>query len=106
MSQREQIEAKIKEVFTSEQSATRLSNRLFSESGLFMQLAMTTQDSLAEIAKSELWQAARQRVGELQQIEEEVLCEAAEFIRKRLPYANYRIRFEPIDASSEETRLG
>jgi hypothetical protein len=105
MTQREQIEAKIKDVLAAEQGAARLNNQLFSQGGLFMQLAQTREE-LAQIAKSELWKTARERVVELQRIEEEVLCEAAEFIRKRLPHANYRIRYEPIDASSQETRLG
>jgi hypothetical protein len=72
MTDRERIEAQIRQVITAEGSAATLSEKLFSPTGLFGVLAPTEAER-HEIVRSELFRKAQTRFRELQ------LAEAAAY---------------------------
>ena len=97
MTEREAIEAEIRATLTAELDAVALSNRLFGQfTGLFPRLGQLVDDRQA-IVRSDLWREAQTKLRELQSLKSEVLRELAELVSRRLPYARYRIRLEPID---------
>ena len=74
MSTRDEVEAEIRQIIATESSAITLSNKLFSPSGLFNQLAQYEPDRRAVI-RLPLFKQAQDRVWELQR------QEIAEFVQ-------------------------
>jgi hypothetical protein len=68
MTQREEIERRIREALASETSALALSEKLFRPDGLFAQLAPTEEDRRA-LAQTGLFQEAQHRLSDLQRQE-------------------------------------
>jgi hypothetical protein len=68
MTEREQLEAEIRQLLVTETHAIRLSNKLFSPpDGLFSRIGLPlTPEQRREVAVSELFKAAQQRIQELE----------------------------------------
>lgn len=93
MIQREQIEQQIREVLATETRAVSFSNRLFSQGGLFSQLATTTEERRA-LVQTDLFREANRRLSVLQQQEAAVFVQAVEQVRNGLPDSGYRLKME------------
>jgi hypothetical protein len=94
MIEREQVEARIRQVMADEKSGISLSNKLFTPDGLFNQIAKTEEDR-RQVAQSPLFREAQRRVRELERLEIGELSRAADQLKSKLPGATYRIRIEP-----------
>jgi hypothetical protein len=68
MTTRDQVEAEIRKILTTETSAIRLSNALFTPGGLFSKLFVTPDEKKAVI-NSPLFDEANRRLSELQLLE-------------------------------------
>lgn len=102
MTDRENIEAKIREVIATETNAISLSNRLFAPGALFSQLASNREERQA-LVKTQLFRDAQRRLRELQEVEMAAFREATKLIGERLPYPNARIRFEVTEPPRENS---
>jgi hypothetical protein len=93
MTQREQIEEQIREVLATETRAIPFSNKLFSQGGLFSQLATTIEERRA-LVQSDLFKEANRRLSVLQQQEATVFAQAVEQVRDALSASGYRLKME------------
>jgi hypothetical protein len=96
MTEREQVEQRIREVLATEARAVPLSNQLFRPDGLFNQLARTEEECRA-VAQSPLFQQALRRLSELQQQESAEFSRAVAQLQPALPDEGYRLKLEPAD---------
>lgn len=91
MTQREQIEAEIWELLTTETRPTVLSNTLFDPGiGLFTRLA-TTEEERQELAKTELFRVVQARIRELEHRDAETFRESHRVAQERLPDTDLRL---------------
>lgn len=93
MTQREQVEQQIREILATETRAVPFSNKLFSQGGLFSQLAATIEERRA-LVQTDLFKEANQRLSVLQQQEATVFMQAVEGVRNALPGSGYRLKME------------
>ncbi len=70
-----------------------LSNRLFSQGGLFSQLAPTEEERRA-LVQSELFKQAQRRLSDLERKEAAVFKAAIEQVQAALPDSGYRLKME------------
>ncbi len=96
MTDRERIEPQIREVLAHEQHAIPLSNKLFSPSGLFNQLATTVAERRV-VAQSELFRQAQHRFTELQRKESADFARVVNQIEGTLGEVGCRIKFERVE---------
>jgi hypothetical protein len=93
MTEREQLEKQILDVLAAETQAIPLSNKLFSPSGLFNQLAATEEERRV-VARSALFQQAQRRLTELQRHEAAAFARAVEQTQSALPDQDYVLKLE------------
>ncbi|MBN9120896.1 MAG: hypothetical protein J0I06_17385 [Planctomycetes bacterium] len=101
MTEREQIEAEIRQLLATETRTTVLSNKLFQQgTGLFGKLAVT-EDERRALVRSELFREAQARVRELQYRDADALREAVKVLNEQLPDTDVRLSLDvPIRAAS------
>src|SRR5206468_1874971 len=93
--QRELIEQQIQEALAAETSAVSLSNRLFSQGGLFSRLAATEEERIV-IARSDLFREAQQRVMELRRREADEFARAVEYAQSNAPEDSFQFKLEDL----------
>jgi hypothetical protein len=98
MTDRDHLEAQIREAIAAETSAAALSEKLFSPSGLFNALA-PTQPEREVVVRSELFRQAQARFRELQQTEAAAFARAVEQAESALPHGGHRVKWEHIEVS-------
>ena len=101
MTEREQIEAEIRELLATETRAIVLSNKLFQQgTGLFARLG-TTEEERRAIIQNELFSTAQARVREIQYRDADALREAVEVLNEKLPDTDVRLSLDaPARAAS------
>lgn len=99
MTEREQIEAEIRELIRTESRTVTLSNKLFAPDGLFSRLA-STEDEQRIVGKSALFKEAQRRIRELENKDAAALRTASAQAHAQLPNADFRVRFEPIPSAT------
>jgi hypothetical protein len=95
MAVREQIEQQIREALATEAAAIPLSDRLFSPSGLFNQLASTEAERRL-VVQSPLFQEAQRRLSALQRKEAAEFELAVEQAQSALPGGEYLVKLEHV----------
>jgi hypothetical protein len=95
MADREQIEQQIREALATETAAIPLSDRLFSPSGLFNQLASTEAERRL-VVQSPLFQEAQRRLSALQRKEAAEFELAVEQAQSALPGGEYLVKLEHV----------
>jgi hypothetical protein len=98
MTDRERIEAQIRQVITAEGSAATLSEKLFSPNGLFNTLAPSDAERQA-IVRSELFRDAQARFRQLQISEGAVFARAVEEAGSAFPSTGHRMKLEHVELS-------
>jgi hypothetical protein len=93
MTKREQIEQQIRELLATESQALLLSDKLFSPSGLFSQLASTEQERRT-IARSTLFKEAQWRLTALQQAEAATFSRVVRQVQDSSPDGSVRFKIE------------
>jgi hypothetical protein len=98
MTDRERVEALIREALAAETSAAALSEKLFSPAGLFSALAPTEPERQA-VVRSELFKQAQARFRQLQQTEAAAFARAVEQAEAALPHGGHWVKWEHVEAS-------
>lgn len=96
MTEREQVEARIRQLMADEKSGMALSNKLFTPDGLFNRIAKTEEDR-RKMVQTPLFKEAQRRVHELERLEIAEFSRAADQLQAKLPGASYRISIESTD---------
>jgi hypothetical protein len=95
MTEKERIEAAIREVLTTGISAILVSNQLFRPGGLFSQLAATVEDR-REVSRSPLFEEAQRRLAELRHVEVVEFERTVEQAQATMPSREFLLRVEPV----------
>jgi hypothetical protein len=95
---RQRVEAQVREVLATETSAASLSDKLFSPTGLFNTLAPTESERRAVVG-TDLFRQAQTRFRELQQTEAAAFARAVEQADATFPSGGHRIKVEHLEVS-------
>lgn len=98
MTDRERIEAQIRQIITAEGSAATLSEKLFSPTGLFNTLAPSEAERQT-IVRSQLFRDAQARFRQLQISEVAAFTRAVEEAGGAFPSAGHRMKLEHVELS-------
>jgi hypothetical protein len=93
MTERERVEEQIREVLANATQAIALSERLFSPSGLFNQIA-ATEEERRTVAGSPLFRQAQRRLTELQHKEAAEFGRAVQQAQSAIPDGGYWLKLE------------
>ena len=94
MTDREEIERRIRELLTADLDSITLSNRLFQQgTGLFALLGQT-EEQRREIVRSELWKQARERLNELERRDLDRFREVVKAVEQCQPSGGLNLRLE------------
>ncbi len=96
MSDREGIEAQIREVLASDVSAATLSEKLFSPAGLFNVLAPTEADRRLAV-RSDLFRQAQAKFRGLQLAEGAAFAKAVDDAEAAFPAGGHRVKLEHVE---------
>jgi hypothetical protein len=90
MSDRQTVEAEIRQLLATENRTTVLSNKLFQQgTGLFARL-WATEDEKRDVMQSALFREAMDRVRDLQYRDAEALRAAGQVLKEKLPDTDFR----------------
>ena len=90
MSDRQTVEAEIRQLLATENRTTVLSNKLFQQgTGLFARL-WATEDEKRDVMQSALFREAMDRVRDLQYRDAEALRAAGQDLKEKLPDTDFR----------------
>jgi hypothetical protein len=97
MTDREQIEAQVRELLVTETSAIELSNKLFEPpNGLFCRLGLTEEERRG-VVQSPLFRAARERLAELREKEVAAFTRAVQEYQAARPEGSFVLKLGPTD---------
>jgi hypothetical protein len=98
MGDHKQLESQIREIIAAEQSASSLSEKLFSPTGLFSELAPLEEDRRT-IVRSELFRTAQTRFRQLQQSEAAAFARAVAEAEDAFPSSGHRVKLEHVEST-------
>jgi hypothetical protein len=93
MSEREKVVGQIREILATESRAMVVSNSLFSQEGLFSQLAPTEAER-RELVQTELFKEAMRRLSDLEEKEAAEFAAVIQQAQASLPEGGYRLKME------------